>query len=222
LVLVGAGGACSVRLGAAPQWRGVGPAVAGQCRADGPVAVKGVAAHRGSIGNNGRMVDFPRAWRGYARHQVDALIARIEGTLGRSPLFAPPVTADEVNSMRFGRAMRGYRMKAVDHALEAYVRELEDKAGGNRMRPGEVDRLIGLVRNVQFGTTRLNVGYDEREVDHFLDKTIIALQEGRARASEVKKAVFASTRARPGYRQPEVDAFLERLASEIERLRSTG
>jgi DivIVA domain-containing protein len=88
------------------------------------------------------------------------------------------------------------------------------------MRSGEVDRLVGLVRNVQFGTTRLKTGYNEGEVDTFLDKTITALQQNRARASEVKNVVFASTRARPGYRQPEVDAFLARLASEIERLRA--
>lgn len=166
------------------------------------------------------MPDFPRALRGYSTAQVDALIGRIEGTLGRSPLYAPPVTADEVNATKFGRAVRGYRMKAVDEALEEYIRALEDKAGGNRMASGEVDRLIGLVRNVQFRTTRLTPGYDEQEVDAFLDTTITTLRKGSARASVVKKSAFATTRMRPGYRQAEVDAFLERLASEIERLRS--
>jgi DivIVA domain-containing protein len=88
------------------------------------------------------------------------------------------------------------------------------------MASGEADRLVGLVRNVQFRTTRLTPGYDEQEVDDFLDTTITALREGSARASVVKKSVFATTRMRPGYRQAEVDAFLDRLASEIERLRS--
>jgi DivIVA domain-containing protein len=113
-------------------------------------------------------------------------------------------------------------MKAVDEALEEYIRTLEDQAGGNRMVSGEVDRLIGLVRNVRFTTTRLAPGYDEQEVDDFLDATIAALRAGTARASTVKKSVFATTRMRPGYRQAEVDAFLARLASEIERLRSGG
>jgi DivIVA domain-containing protein len=166
------------------------------------------------------MPDFPRAARGYHRDEVDTLVARIEGTLGRSPLFAPPVTADQVTAARFARTLRGYRMKPVDDALDAYVRELEDNGTRNRMRSGEVDRLVGLVRNVRFGTTRLKMGYDEEEVDAFLDKTITALRQNRARASEVKNAVFASSRVRPGYRQPEVDAFLDRLASEIERLRA--
>jgi DivIVA domain-containing protein len=165
---------------------------------------------------------FPHAAHGYSCEQVDTFVARIQGTLGRSPLYAPPVTADEVRAVRFARRMHGYRMSAVDEALETYVRELEDKAGRNRMRSGEVDQLIGLVRNVRFGTTRLNVGYDEREVDAFLDKMIVALRENRARPSEVNKAVFATTRMRPGYRQTDVDAFLDRLASEIGRLRAGG
>jgi DivIVA domain-containing protein len=166
------------------------------------------------------MPDFRRAFRGYHRDEVDSFVARIEGTLGRSPLFAPPVTGDEVTAVRFARALRGYRMKPVDDVLDAYVRELEDNGTRSRMRSGEADRLIGLVRNVQFGTTRLKTGYDEQEVDTFLDKTITALRQNRARPSEVKNVVFASTRMRPGYRQPEVDAFLTRLASEIERLRA--
>jgi DivIVA domain-containing protein len=186
----------------------------------GPHAVKLDAPSGAKIGKNGPMPDFPRASRGYSRHEVDAFVARIEGTLGRAPLYAPPVTADDVTAVRFARSVRGYRMKAVDAALDAYIRELEDKGARGRMRPSEVDRLVGLVRNVRFGTTRLRVGYDEQEVDAFLDKMISALKQNRARASEVKSVVFAASRMRTGYRQPEVDAFLERLAAEIERLRS--
>lgn len=172
------------------------------------------------IGNNGPVAAFPYASRGYRRDQVDAFIARIEGTLGRSPLYAPPVSADEVSAVRFARAVRGYRTKAVDAALDAYVRELEDRDGRNRMRSGDADQLVGLVRNVRFGTTRLSVGYDEQEVDAFLDKVIVALREDRARASDVKNVVFSVSRVRPGYRQAEVDAFLDRLASEIVRIRA--
>jgi DivIVA domain-containing protein len=166
------------------------------------------------------MPDFRRAVRGYHRDQVDALIARIEGTLGRAPLFAPAVTADDVTAARFARRLRGYRIKPVDDALDTYVHQLEDKGGPNRIRSNEADSLIGLVRNVRFGTTRLRMGYDEQEVDAFLNEMITALRRDRARASQVKNVVFVTTRMRPGYRQPDVDAFLERLASEIERLRS--
>lgn len=165
---------------------------------------------------------FPHAALGYSRQEVDTFVARIEGTLGRSPLYAPPVTADVVRAVRFARRVGGYQMKAVDEALDRYIRELEDEAGTNRLRAGEVDQLVGLVRNVRFGTTRLKGGYDERQVDAFLNKMIVALRENRARPSEVNKAVFDVTRTRPGYRQSDVDAFLDRLSSEIGRLRSGG
>lgn len=165
------------------------------------------------------MANFPRVSRGYHPDQVDAFVARIEGTLGRSPLYAQPVTAQEVAGVRFSVVWRGYAMKPVDDALDKYLKELEAHAGPRRIRSADTDRLIGLVRNVMFATTRMQVGYDEGQVDQFLDQTIVALRENKARPSEVRAAQFSTTRMRPGYRQPEVDAFLDRLASEIERLR---
>jgi DivIVA domain-containing protein len=166
------------------------------------------------------MPDIPRAVRGYDRDQVDSLIARIEGTLGRAPLYAPPVTVNEVSDYRFTTALRGYEIKAVDRLLDDYLKELENLGGRHRIRAADTDRLIGLVRNVTFPATRVREGYDEREVDAFLDNVIVLLRKNSARASEMRGAKFATTRMRTGYRQADVDAFLEHLASEIDRLRS--
>jgi DivIVA domain-containing protein len=166
------------------------------------------------------MPDLPRAARGYHRDQVDSLVARIEGTLGRAPLYAPPVTVNEVNDYRFTLAMRGYSIKAVDRLLDGYLKELEDLGGRHRIRAADTDRLVGLVRNVTFPVTRVREGYNEQQVDAFLDTVIVALRANRARASELRSARFSTTRMRTGYRQADVDAFLERLASEIDRLRS--
>jgi DivIVA domain-containing protein len=167
------------------------------------------------------MRDFPLAVRGYHRDQVDAFIARIEGTLGRSPLYAPPVTATEVSGVRFRATLRGYRTTAVDEALDTYLRELESHQGARRRVPSAgADKLIGLVCNVRFATTRFTEGYDERQVDAFLDKMIVALRGHRVLAADVRAARFGTTRIHRGYSQPEVDAFLERLAAEIERLRT--
>jgi DivIVA domain-containing protein len=166
------------------------------------------------------MPEFPIAVRGYDRHQVDAFIARIEGTLGRAQLFAPPVTAADVGRVRFAITLRGYRGGAVDDRLEEYLRELEAREHGGRRRlsAAEADRLIGLVRNVRFVPTRLSEGYDEREVDAFLDRLIVGLRGRRVRSAEIRAARFGTTRLRPGYRQPDVDGFLEHLAAEIDRL----
>jgi DivIVA domain-containing protein len=163
--------------------------------------------------------EFPIALRGYHRAHVDAFVARIEGTLGRAQLFAPPVTAEEVSLARFPIALAGYRCRTVDQALDAYVRELERREGGRRRLPAaDADRLVGMVRNVRFGTAWLTEGYAERDVDAFLDRMIVALRARRARSTDVRAARFGVTRVRRGYRQPEVDAFLVHLAAELDRL----
>lgn len=165
------------------------------------------------------MPDFPLAIRGYHRAHVDAFVARIEGTLGRAQLFAPPVTAEEVSLARFPIALGGYRGRAVDRALETYLRELEGRERGRRRLSGaDADRLVGMVRNVRFGTARLTEGYAEDDVDAFLDRVIVALRSRRARASDVRGARFRVTHLRRGYRQPDVDAFLVHLAAELDRL----
>ncbi len=162
---------------------------------------------------------FPRAVRGYRCDQVDAFVARIEGTLGRRPLYAAPVTAVEIEDVKFGTALRGYRIQPVDEALDGYVRELETRGVRSRMASTDSDRLIGLVRNVTFTRTRLGEGYDERDVDAFLDQMIVLLGEHRALASNVRAARFRTTRVRAGYNQSEVDGFLAHLTDEIERAR---
>ncbi|ASU82105.1 DivIVA domain-containing protein [Nocardiopsis gilva YIM 90087] len=81
------------------------------------------------------------------------------------------------------------------------------------------------VRNKEFATTRLTTGYNEQEVDDFLDSaevTLEALLNGRPdRAlltpAQVERVQFGTTRARPGYDPAQVDAFLDLLADELRR-----
>jgi DivIVA domain-containing protein len=73
-------------------------------------------------------------------------------------------------------------------------------------------RLIERIRTVQFSTTRLAPGYDEEEVDIFLDKLVTILsKDGELYPSQVRNAQFSTTRLRPGYAVPEVDAFLDEV-----------
>ena len=73
--------------------------------------------------------------------------------------------------------------------------------------------LIERIKHVQFGTTRVVPGYDEQEVDTFLDKLVAALsQDGRLDRSELRDVQFSTTRLRPGYQMPDVDSFLEEVA----------
>jgi DivIVA domain-containing protein len=78
------------------------------------------------------------------------------------------------------------------------------------------------VRNVLFKTVRLSDGYDEDEVDAFLDKVIAAMREPmaldrRMLPDEVRRSEFTTTRLREGYDIDEVDTFLDRVELEFER-----
>jgi len=68
---------------------------------------------------------FQVVMRGYDRRQVDELLARIDGTLGRGPAVLPAVTAADVRAARFDKKTRGYAPREVDEALNAAVAELE-------------------------------------------------------------------------------------------------
>ncbi len=68
---------------------------------------------------------FPVVMRGYDRRQVDELLARVDGTLGRGPAVLPPVTAADVRAARFAKKARGYAPGEVDEALNAAAAELE-------------------------------------------------------------------------------------------------
>ncbi|PRY54978.1 caspase, EACC1-associated type [Glycomyces artemisiae] len=78
------------------------------------------------------------------------------------------------------------------------------------------------VRSVKFTAVQLAEGYDQDEVDAFLDRVVLALVEPptgpqRLTADDVRSSMFTSTRLREGYEVKEVDAFLDRIEAEFER-----
>ncbi|MEU6247132.1 DivIVA domain-containing protein [Glycomyces sp. NPDC047010] len=78
------------------------------------------------------------------------------------------------------------------------------------------------VRGVKFTAVQLAEGYDQDEVDAFLDRVVLALVEPasgpqRLSADDVRTSMFTSTRLREGYEVKEVDAFLDRIEAELER-----
>jgi DivIVA domain-containing protein len=59
--------------------------------------------------------------------------------------------------------------------------------------------LIKRIKNVKFSTTRLAPGYEEEEVDTFLDKLVAVLTEdGQLGRMELRDIRFSTTRLRPG------------------------
>lgn len=79
-------------------------------------------------GRNKVVHSFQIVMRGYDRRQVDELMARIDGTLGRGPAALTPVTAADIRAARFAKAMRGYAPRDVHEALNAAAAELDRRS----------------------------------------------------------------------------------------------
>ncbi|NTW42025.1 MAG: DivIVA domain-containing protein [Cellulomonadaceae bacterium] len=79
------------------------------------------------------------------------------------------------------------------------------------------------VLNMKFAATKFREGYDQDEVDDFLDRVTTTLMhlEGGAptprpvTAAEVLSARFQATKFREGYDQQAVDAFLDVVAARL-------
>ena len=79
--------------------------------------------------------------------------------------------------------------------------------------------LIERIKNAQFRTTRLSPGYDEKEVDNFLDRLVATLRESDLPdPGEVRNVQFATRRLRPSYVMEDVDGFLREIAEAAARM----
>lgn len=80
------------------------------------------------------------------------------------------------------------------------------------------DGLIERITKVTFGTTRLSPGYDEGEVDIFLDRLVAVLSEGgQPDHGELRNVRFTTRWLRPGYDVEDVDGFLREVAGVVGR-----
>lgn len=194
---------------------------------------------------------FPTALRGYRCEEVDALMARVDGTLGRAPLMDLPVTPGELAATSFTVTLRGYDRAAVDRAVSGalaalggtappgYVRAEPPSAAPPPVPPGygpaqpgaappgrgapasdgERERMVARLRDPRLGTTTLGPGYDQGEVDRFLQDASARLSGGTAwlTADEVRSVAFTTTRFRGGYDEQAVDALLDELIAYLTR-----
>lgn len=93
---------------------------------------------------------------------------------------------------------------------EAY-RVLSPTTAGEGLSDSGHDQMIERIEKALFRTTRMQPGYDERDVDTFLDEAVAALRRGEL--PDAPGARFGTTRIRPGYNEMDVDDLLD----EIER-----
>jgi DivIVA domain-containing protein len=177
---------------------------------------------------------FPRVMgmrSGYDPVDVDALIERIESTLGRGSHALEPVTADEVRRATFRARRGGYQETAVDFALEAFVVALETQARrpvrlamaeptGDLLREEWFESQATRVERVAFRPGRMGTGYNEDEVDAFLDRIVATLRGTTAypvTAQQVREAKFSTVLFRPGYLIADVDSFLAGIVDVLQQ-----
>ncbi len=86
----------------------------------------------------------------------------------------------------------------------------------DRLRPADVHA-------VRFRTSKFRPGYDQDEVDDFLDLIDTALRSTpitrQLSARQVRRKKFTKTWMRAGYDAEEVDTFLDRVIDEFSRSR---
>jgi len=83
------------------------------------------------------------------------------------------------------------------------------------------EAMAQRVEQISFSTTRLRPGYDEEEVDLFLDQiqdTFRGTRNPPLTPMDIKKKLFSTTRIRPGYDEEEVDKFLDEVEIRLAKL----
>ncbi|MFB9906805.1 DivIVA domain-containing protein [Allokutzneria oryzae] len=162
----------------------------------------------------------PRGERGYSDDDVDAFLDRVEATLRGEDTLTP----QEVLEVRFPPARwrrRGYDEDAVDDFLDRAVETLKALAeeGEAREKPSaERIRAADIGKVVFKKPARGKAGYDDEEVDAFLDRIEATLRgEDSLTAKKIKAARFKPAKRRgDAYDEDQVDAFLRRITRQLE------
>jgi DivIVA domain-containing protein len=159
---------------------------------------------------------LPRNIPGYDISDVDFFLT---GVLVAVRGGAPPSPAD-VRAVTFPLTTlrTGYVPRDVDRLI-GELAQLVRRPGSDADVPPGVRELVDRIKNSQLSTTRRG-GYDEQEVDKFLDRIMRSLVEGergslRQLAGEAR---FSTTKLRPGYVKAEVHSLLASLEQALAEL----
>jgi len=164
-----------------------------------------------------------RLRRGYDRAQVGEFLARAKQVWdeGGPP---GPVTSWHVRTVGFDLRRNGYRVGAVDEALD----RIEDAFVSREDRSGPVERTevedAVVARCAEGDGERfprgrfLGQGYRMRDVDELCAQVHQHLRGGvTLTVDDVRAAVFRPGRGSRGYREAPVDAFLDRVVDTLRR-----
>jgi DivIVA domain-containing protein len=168
------------------------------------------------------MPEFSMVLRGYDRRQVDDVVARLEGTLGRAPLKGGPITFKQLKWTEFDIVMRGYNRHEVDEVMRRYRRELAALEGVELPDdgPGSGPMPSGPREETHHGDGFSVVlrGYDRRQVDD-----VVAQLEGTLGRAPLKGGPITIKHlgwttfdvVMRGYDRFEVDGAMRRYRREL-------
>ncbi|MBA9004746.1 DivIVA domain-containing protein [Thermomonospora cellulosilytica] len=164
------------------------------------------------------MPEFPVVLRGYDRRQVDELIARLEGTLGRAPLRGARVGVAELQNTVFDVVLRGYDRRQVDMVLSRYQQELSALEGG--APAGTAPPPDGLASSGREFTVVLR-GYDRHQVDEMVARIEATLAGASLNGAPISAGHLGWTSfdvVLRGYDRFEVEGAMRRYRRELARL----
>lgn len=159
---------------------------------------------------------------GYDKSDVEAFLGTIADALRRGEVPDPARVRDV--QFRTTRLSSGYEEDEVDRFLDEIERGLQAlaqqacPAGG----PGAAGMpgpraLIEAITGARFRVPSGAQGYDQREVDLFLDKLAGTLSRGdRLNPRELRDAAFSPAFPGAGYAKQDVDELLDAIRRQAE------
>jgi DivIVA domain-containing protein len=146
---------------------------------------------------------------GYRISDVDSFL---DGVLAALRSGEPP-SATVVRAVTFPltKWRTGYAPRDVDRLI-GELTQLVRRPGSDADVPLGVRELVDRIRTSRFGTTHRG-GYDEEEVDRFLDRIMDNLIRGERGTlwQLAGEARFTTVKLRPGYVMADVDSLLASL-----------
>jgi DivIVA domain-containing protein len=133
---------------------------------------------------------------------LDGVLAAVRGGQSPSPANVRAVT------FALTQWRTGYIPREVDRLI-GELAQLLRRPGPDADVPPAVHKLVDQIRSSRFATTRRG-GYDEEEVDKFLDRIIDNLIQGERGTLQrlAGEPRFTTARLRPCYVKEDVDSLL--------------
>ncbi|HEY6787630.1 MAG TPA: DivIVA domain-containing protein [Trebonia sp.] len=157
--------------------------------------------------------DFP----GYRVEDVDSFLCGVLVALRGGE----PPSPDDIRAVTFPRTrwLPGYAPRDVDRLI-GELAQLVQRQGTDEGVPLTVRKLVDRIEYVRFHTTHRG-GYDEEEVDEFLDRITSSLIRGDRGTLQglAGEARFTTVKILPGYVMADVDnllASVERALAELD------